>query len=98
MSAVNTNTLSDLAGFQVEEKTAEQILTAMVKKSKQVTEHSIALSAMAYVLLIDRSYNRKEAADKLEMSETAVAMYAKRGRVLAMSADKITALKIWQRT
>ena len=95
MSAVNTNTLSDLAGFQVEEKTAEQILTAMVKKSKQVTEHSIALSAMAYVLLIDRSYNRKEAADKLEMSEASVSMYAKRGRVLAMSADKITALKIW---
>ena len=95
MSAVNTTVLSDLAGFTVEDKTAEQILTAMVKKSKQVTEHSIALSAMAYVLLIDRSYNRKEAADKLEMSEASVSMYAKRGRILAMSADKITALKIW---
>jgi predicted transcriptional regulator len=95
MSAVSTTVLSDLAGFSVEDKTAEQILTLMVKKSKQVTEHSIALSAMAYVLLIDRSYNRKEAADKLEMSEASVSMYAKRGRVLSMSADKITALKIW---
>ena len=95
MSAISSTVLSDLAGFQVEDKTAEQILTAMVKKSKQVTEHSIALSAMAYVLIIDRSYKAKEAADKLEMSDTAVSMYAKRGRVLAMSADKITALKVW---
>jgi hypothetical protein len=95
MSAINTAVLSDLAGFSIEDKTPEQILAAMVKKSKQVTEHSISLSAMAYVLIIDRSYSLKETADKLEMSNTAVSMYAKRGRVLAMSADKVTALKIW---
>lgn len=85
-----------LAGVDIYKKTPAQIMALMVKKNDQATTAVIQLCVMAYVLIIENSYKVKEAADNLEMGESAIRAYSEKGRVLALAADPTNSEKMFK--
>ena len=92
---MSTAIINELAGFDVSTKSPEQILAVMVKKQTAATANTIALCVLAYVLIMENNYKISECADRLEVSENTVRTYSEKGRILAMSANKANAERMY---